>query len=83
MRERERVAAALRREGEEAPFVVAAGYGELADRIAEAAAEAGIPLREDPLLAEALAALDLGEYVPPELYRAVAAALLWAYKLGR
>ena len=33
--------------------------------------------------AEALAALDLGEYVPTELYRAVAAALLWAYRLGR
>ena len=46
------------------------------------AEEAGVPLREDPLLAQALEALDLDDHVPPELYRAVAEALLWAYRLG-
>ena len=81
--ERERVAAALRRSGEDVPRVVAAGRGHLADAIVAAAAEAGVPLREDPLLAEALEALDLNDHVPPELYRAVAETLIWAYRLGR
>ena len=63
--------------------VVAVGRGRLADEIVAAAAEAGVPLREDPLLAEALAALDLYAHVPPELYRAVAEALVWAYRLAK
>jgi flagellar biosynthesis protein len=79
---RKRVAAALSREGWDVPRVVAAGRGKLAEEIVAAAEAAGIPLREDPLLAEALSALDLDERVPPELYRAVAEAILWAYGLA-
>jgi flagellar biosynthesis protein len=80
--DRDRLAAALRREVEQVPRVVALGRGRIADEIVAAAEAAGIPLREDPLLAEALAALDLDETVPPELYRAVAEALVWAYRLA-
>jgi flagellar biosynthesis protein len=80
--ERERIAAALQRSGEDVPRVVAVGRGQLAEAIVAAAAEAGVPLREDPLLAQALEALDLNKHVPPELYRAVAEALIWAYRLG-
>lgn len=39
------------------------------------------PVLVDPELAEALAALDLGDQVPEPLYRAVAEALAWAYGL--
>jgi len=77
-----RVAAALSTDGLKVPRVVAAGRGRLAEEIIAAAEAAGIPLREDPLLADALSALDLDDQVPPELYRAVAEALLWAYRLG-
>jgi len=80
--EREPIAAALHREREDVPRVVALGRGRLAEAIVAAAEEAGVPLREDPLLAQALEALDLDDHVPPELYRAVAEALLWAYRLG-
>lgn len=76
-----RRAAALRYDGGDAPRLVAAGRGRLADRIVETAREHGIPLREDPVLAEALTALEIDTTVPPELYRAVAEALLWAYRL--
>lgn len=76
-----RRAAALRYDGGDAPTLVASGRGPVADRIVEVAREHGIPLREDPVLAEALAVLDLDTTVPPELYRAVAEALLWAYRL--
>jgi flagellar biosynthesis protein len=78
-----RSAAALRYTGVGAPSVVAAGYGHVAEKIIAAAREAGVPVREDRLLAEALAALDLGTEVPEELYRAVAEALVWAHRLSR
>ena len=79
-----RKAAALRYDGKSnAPTVVATGRGEVAERILAAAREAGVPVREDELLAEALAALELGTEVPPELYQAVAEALVWAYALSK
>jgi flagellar biosynthesis protein len=77
-----RRAAALRYErGDQAPQVVAAGRGETAARIVEAAKAAGVPVREDAALAEALAQLDVGRVIPEELYVAVAEALVWAYRL--
>jgi flagellar biosynthesis protein len=81
---RRRTAAALRYEGGSgAPTVVASGKGHVADKIVEAARAAAVPVREDRLLAEALAALELGTEVPEELYAAVAEALVWAYRLAR
>ena len=77
-----RRAAALRySDGDSAPEVVASGRGETAARIIEAARAAGVPVREDAALAEALAQLDVGRVVPEELYVAVAEALVWAYRL--
>lgn len=67
--------------GDRAPRVVASGRGELAERIIEAAQQAGVPVRSDPALARALEALDLGDEVPEALYRAVAETLAWAYRL--
>jgi flagellar biosynthesis protein len=78
-----KAAAALRYDGRGAPSLVAAGRGELAERILAAAREAGVPVREDRLVAEALAALEIGTEVPEELYQAVAEALVWAYRLAR
>jgi flagellar biosynthesis protein len=77
-----RRATALRYEGRDAPKVVATGKGLVADKILEAARAAGVPLREDPVLVQALATLDLEQEIPPELYRAVAEALAWAYQLS-
>jgi flagellar biosynthesis protein len=80
---RDQTAAALRYEGtSDAPTLVASGKGLLAEKIVAAAREARIPIREDTLLAEALAALDVGTQVPEELYQAVAEALVWAYRLS-
>lgn len=79
-----RHAAALAYEaGAPAPRVVATGRDHLADRILEAARAAGVPVREDPALAQALAQLDLGDAVPPELWQAVAETLVWALRLDR
>ena len=79
---RPREATALRYEqGQSAPQVVATGRGLIAERIIAEARKAGIPLREEPALAEALARLPLDTEIPPELYTAVAEALAWAYRL--
>ena len=79
-----RRAAALRYDPElgGAPTVVAAGSGELAERIIALAREHGVPVREDAPLAAALARLELEAQVPPELWEAVAQALVWAYRLS-
>ena len=77
-----RRATALRyTEGSAAPEVVATGRGEIARRILDTAEEAGVPVRKDPALVEALSKLDVGHTIPPELYTAVAEALVWAYRL--
>jgi flagellar biosynthesis protein len=82
--ERPKRATALRYSGGSgAPEVVATGTGALAERILARAAEAGVPVREDPALAAALAALDLGDEVPEELWKAVAEVLVWAFGLDR
>ena len=76
-------AAALRYEhGDHAPQVTASGAGLLAERIVAAAREAGVPVRHDPALTEALAALPVGAEVPEALWRAVAETLAWAYRLS-
>jgi flagellar biosynthesis protein len=76
-----RRAAALRYDGQAAPNLVACGRGPVAEAILRAAREAGVPVMEDAVLVQALDALELGSQVPPELYRAVAEALVWAYRL--
>jgi flagellar biosynthesis protein len=78
----DRRAAALRyRDGDPAPELVARGHGHVADAILAAAAAAGVPVREDTVLVQALETLELGQHVPPQLYQAVAEALVWAYRL--
>jgi flagellar biosynthesis protein len=74
-------ASALRYEGTGAPRVTASGQGYIADRIVEVARENGVPIMEDPALAEALASLELDAEIPEDLYVAVAEAIAWAYSL--
>ena len=76
-----RAAAVRYRGGDVSPELVATGRGHVADAIVQAAADAGIAVREDPALVQALATLELGAHVPAELYAAVAEALVWAYRL--
>lgn len=81
-REKRPVAVALRYSRDEAPAprITAAGSGPVAERILELAHAEGIPLREDPDLVAALAALDLGAMIPAELYDVIAEVLAWAYR---
>ncbi|GLQ57671.1 EscU/YscU/HrcU family type III secretion system export apparatus switch protein [Devosia nitrariae] len=55
-----------------APRVVAKGRGALAERIVALAQENGVVIESDPVLAEALAQVELDDAIPIELYEAVA-----------
>ena len=62
---------------EPAPKVIATGRGYLADKIIMKAQEEQIPIHQDAKLASSLSALDIGEYIPPELYEVVAEILVF------
>ena len=66
-----------------APRVVAKGAGHMARRIREIAIEAGVPLVERKPLAQALfRSCEVGDEVPPQLYKAVAEILAYVYELS-
>ncbi len=65
-------AVALLYEGRNAPRVVAKGKGEIGQAIIDTARKHGVPLQQDPLLAEALSTVELESEIPRELYQAVA-----------
>jgi flagellar biosynthetic protein FlhB len=65
-----------------APRVVAKGKNYLALRIRQRAIEHGVPLIENPPLAQALyKAVDVGQEIPSLFYRAVAEVLAYIYRL--
>jgi flagellar biosynthetic protein FlhB len=65
-----------------APKVLAKGAGHIAERIKAIAHDHHIPVMEQKPLAQALfKAVEIGEYIPAELYRAVAEVLAYVYRL--
>lgn len=72
-------AIALQYDGENAPTVTATGEGDIAKEIIRIAREHGIPLRQDAMLTALLSELELGEEIPPLLYRVIAEVIAYAY----
>ena len=73
------VALKWNRAARQAPVCRAKGTDEIAARIRERAAEAGIPIHSDPPTARALhASIEVGQEIRPEHYRAVAASIRFA-----
>ncbi|MCR5790698.1 MAG: EscU/YscU/HrcU family type III secretion system export apparatus switch protein [Lachnospiraceae bacterium] len=66
-----------------APRVIASGRGAVAEKIIEAAKEADVPLHEDSKLADTLAKLEIGDYIPPELYEVVAEILVFVDEMEK
>lgn len=62
---------------EVAPKIVAAGKGKIAEKIIETAKDANVAVHEDAKLADTLSKLDIGEFIPPELYEVVAEILVF------
>ena len=75
MTETRSLAVALHYEKPGAPRVVATGRGDIGNKIIAVARAHGVPIEENPGLAEALSEVDLGDEIPVELYRAVAEVL--------
>jgi flagellar biosynthesis protein len=69
------LAVALHYEKPDAPRVVATGRGQIGQNIIDVARAHGVPIEENPGLAEALAEVEIGDEIPVELYRAVAEVL--------
>ena len=68
---------------EAAPKILASGTGIIADKIIEKAKSSDVPLYEDNKLANTLSKLDIGEYIPPELYSIVAEILVFVDNLDK
>lgn len=64
-----------------APRIVAKGNAEIAQQIVQRAQASGIPIHQDPDLVALLAASDLGEEIPREVYACVAQLLAWLWSL--
>ena len=65
-----------------APLVVAKGAGFVAQKIKEIASENDVPLIENKPLARAMfKASQVGDFIPAELYQAVAEVLAYEYRL--
>lgn len=78
------VALRWKRSDRHAPVCVAKGMDEMAARIRERAALAGVPLHSDPPTARAIhAAVEVGQPVLPEHYKPVAAAIRFAEALKK
>ena len=66
-----------------APKVIATGQGHIADRIVQVAKEADVPIHKDRKLARSLSILDIGEYIPQELYSVVAEVLVFVDEMDQ
>lgn len=66
---------------DEAPKILATGKGIVAERIIDSAKEHQVPVHKDDKLADTLSKLDIGDYIPPELYQVVAEVLLFVDKM--
>ena len=62
---------------DEAPKVVATGRGYMADKIVQRAQESNVPIHQDEKVADALSKVELGQYIPKELYEVVAEILVF------
>ncbi len=79
----EKIAVALNYDNASAPVVTAKGAGTVAERIEDIARENGIPIENNPMMAEALSQIELDEEIPIELYQAVAVLIGFVLRTGQ
>lgn len=66
---------------DQAPRIVAKGYGHVADAIIATAQEHGLYVHESRELVGLLMQLDLDQHIPADLYLVIAELLAWLYAL--
>ena len=82
LKKKKAVALRYKEDEDSAPKVLAKGKGILAEKIIELARESGVEIYEDSDLVEVLSAIDVGNEIPKELYRAVAEVLAFIYRMN-
>ncbi|QJQ96559.1 MULTISPECIES: EscU/YscU/HrcU family type III secretion system export apparatus switch protein [Halomonadaceae] len=80
-RRRQAVALAYR-DGDNAPRILARGYGELAERIVAEAHAQGMFVHDSPELVSLLMQVNIDERIPTSLYHVIAELLIWARELS-
>lgn len=78
-----KLAVALNYENEGAPVVTAKGAGTVAEQIEKLAREAGVPIEQNPMMAEALSQIEIDQEIPVELYQAVAVLIGFIMRTGK
>jgi len=83
LEERRKVAAALGYDPQtdQAPKVVAAGKGDVAEKIIAAAEQHQVPVHQDANLAEVLVQLGINVEIPEELYALIAEIFIYVAKI--
>lgn len=79
----EKAVAVKYHEGLPAPFVIAQGRRKTAERLVEIAKENGIVIVKEESLAERLMVIEVGEWIPEELYGIMAEVLAFVYTLEK
>ena len=68
---------------DDAPRIIASGRGYLADKIIEVAKDSEIPIHMDGSLTNTLSKLEIGDYIPKELYEVVAEVMVFVDKMDK
>lgn len=77
-------AAAVKYDAQDAaPQVIAKGKGIVAENILEKASESDVAVYKDEELVDTLTKLDIGDYIPPELYKVVAEIMVFVSDLDK
>jgi flagellar biosynthesis protein len=77
------VALSYRVDSDDAPRVVASGYGLTAENICRIAQENCVPLYKNESLVEHLVKQELNSAIPPDLYTAVAEVMAFLYRVDK
>lgn len=83
MKEKKTAVALQYEPSDQAPKVIATGQGYVAEHIIEVSKENDVPIHKDAKLAKFLSVLDIGEYIPPELYSIVAEVLVFVDSMDK
>ncbi|MBD7916577.1 EscU/YscU/HrcU family type III secretion system export apparatus switch protein [Clostridium sp. Sa3CUN1] len=83
MKGRKKAAALKYQENLVAPVVTASGIGHIANKIIEKAEENDVPIVYNKELTDLLCNVDIGEYIPRDLYEAVAHIIAYITDLDR
>jgi len=77
------VALKYEEDGAGTPTVIAAGRGEIAEKIMQIAQKEKVPVYQDGYLVQVLAELETGTEIPPELYKAVAQIIAFVWQMDK